>query len=147
MSAASSPSLGFLLRNAYAGLAEHVYGQLPARGFPEIRRAHSSLLRHVAPGGSRLTELAAAAGMAKQSMAYLAEDLTALGMLEAVPDPRDGRARLLRLTARGQALYDTLIALSGEAERRLEAQLGAQGLAALRHGLAETIARFPPGLG
>lgn len=143
MNAPSSPSLGTLLRGAYAALAAQVYGRLAGHGFPDIRRAHSSLLRHIAPQGSRLTDLAAAAGMAKQSMAYLAEDLTRLGMLESVPDPRDGRARLLRLTPRGQALYETLLLLSAEAEQALAQALGAAGLRSLRDSLQATIAQFP----
>lgn len=132
---AGQGTLGALLRDAYEWLAARVYGGLAARGFPEIRRAHSGVLRHIRPDGSRLTELAQAAGMAKQSMAYLVEDLAALGHVETVPDPEDGRARRVRLTARGRRLMEALLALSAEAERELAARIGARDAAALRRAL------------
>lgn len=132
---AAAGTLGALLRHAYDALAVEVYGGLAARGFPEIRRAHGGLLRHIPPQGARLTELAAAAGMTKQSMAYLVEDLARLGHLETRPDPEDGRARRVVLTARGRRLMATLLALGAEAEARLAARIGARDVAALRRAL------------
>lgn len=133
-------SLGALLRQAYEWLAEQVYGGLAARGFPEIRRAHGGLLRHIRPGGSRLTDLAQAAGMAKQSMAYLVEDLAALGHVEILPDPEDGRARRVCLTERGRRLMETLLALSAEAEAELAIRIGPREAAGLRRALEKLTA-------
>ena len=52
------------------------------------------------PGGSRITRLAAAAQVTKQTAGFLVEQLEAAGYVEKVPDPTDGRARLVRLTPR-----------------------------------------------
>ncbi|MBS7788879.1 MarR family winged helix-turn-helix transcriptional regulator [Roseococcus sp. SDR] len=128
-------TLGALLRHAYEALAEEVYGALPARGFPEIRRAHGAVFRHLPPAGARLTELAIAAGMAKQSMAYLVEDLARLGHVESRPDPEDGRARRILYTARGRRLLELLLRLSAEAELRLAARIGIEEAATLRRAL------------
>lgn len=132
---AAARTLGALLRRAYEALATEIYGGLAVRGFPEIRRAHGGLLRHIPPQGARLTELAAAAGMTKQSMAYLVDDLARLGHVGTRPDPEDGRARRVVLTARGRRLVATLLALSEEAEARLAARIGADEVAALRRAL------------
>lgn len=129
-------TLGALLRAAYEALQQQVYGDLAARGFPEIRPAHSALLRHIAPEGSRLTALAAAAGIAKQSMAYLAEDLTAHGIVTAMPDPADGRARLITLTSRGRRLIRLLLRRGAAAEARVAGRIGAAELERLRASLA-----------
>ena len=135
MSTTPRRTLGTLLRAAYEDLAEHVYGGIAARGFPGIRRAHGGILRHIPAQGARLSDLARSAGMTKQSMAYLAEDLTRLGHLESIPDPADGRARILRLTPSGQALLQALTALSAEAEAAMAARIGPARMAALRRAL------------
>jgi hypothetical protein len=89
-------TLGSLLRRPYGALEARAYGGLADRGFSEIRPAHSSVVRHIAASGSRLTDLAARAGMTKQSMAYLVESLARDGFLSVGPDPLDGRAKLVR---------------------------------------------------
>ncbi len=128
-------TLGALLRLPYEALQKEVYGALAARGFPDVRPAHSAVFRHIAPGGSRLTVLAERAGMTKQSMAYLVEGLQQAGLLRSLPDPLDGRARIVRLTKRGRAALDTLLALSAEAEARVAERLGARDAATLRRVL------------
>jgi DNA-binding MarR family transcriptional regulator len=133
-------TLGALLRLPYAALVDRVYGSLAGRGFPEIRVAHGAVLRHIRPAGSRLTELAERAGMAKQSMAYLVEDLAGLGFVATAPDPSDGRARLVRLTAKGRKLMATMLALSAEAEAEFIAKVGAADMRTLRRVLEKVVA-------
>jgi DNA-binding MarR family transcriptional regulator len=133
-------TFGALLRLPYEALQARVYGGLAARGFPEIRPAHSSVFRHIAAGGSRLTDLAARAGMTKQSMAYLVESLERGGFLSTVPDPADGRAKLVLLTTSGRRVWNALIALSGEAEADLAEQMGRERFALLRTLLEEASA-------
>ncbi len=53
--------------------------------------------------GTRLTELAARAGITHQSMGELVAALVDSGYLRRVPDPGDRRARLVAPTARGVA--------------------------------------------
>lgn len=130
-------TLGALLRLPYEALQARVYAGLAARGFAEIRPAHSAVFRHIAPGGSRLTDLAARAGMTKQSMAYLVDSLERDGFLSVLPDPADGRARLVRLTARGRKVWDALLALSAEAEAAIAAHLGEDRFRAFRTLLEE----------
>jgi DNA-binding MarR family transcriptional regulator len=102
--------------------------------------AHGAVLRHIRPAGSRLTELAERAGMAKQSMAYLVEDLAGLGFVATAPDPSDGRARLVRLTAKGRKLMATMLALSAEAEAEFIAKVGAADMRTLRRVLEKVVA-------
>jgi len=128
-------TLGALLRLSYEALQREVYEGLGARGFTDIRPAHSAVFRHLSPGGSRLTALAERAGMTKQSMAYLVDGLERAGYLDSTPDPRDGRARIVRLTARGQAVLMVLLELGAAAEARLAARIGARKAAAMRSAL------------
>lgn len=130
-------TLGSLLRAAYARLADRLYGDLAAQGYPDIRPAHSAVLRHLPEEGARLTALAAQAGMTKQSMAYLVGYLEEQGYLAQKPDPADGRARVVKLTARGRRLLDTMLQLSADLEARLAAKLGRARIDELRAALAE----------
>ena len=128
-------TLGALLRLPYEALQREVYGGLAARGFPEIRPAHSAVFRHIAPEGSRLTALAERAGMTKQSMAYLVDGLAAAGHLTSTPDPVDGRARIVRLTPKGEGVLAALLALSAEAEARVAERIGEKRAGKLRRYL------------
>jgi len=138
-------TLGALLRLSYESMQREVYGALAERGFPEIRPAHSAVFRHIAPGGSRLTGLAERAGMTKQSMAYLVESLQQAGLLHSLPDPNDGRARIVRLTPRGEAALETLLALSVEAEARIAGRVGTRRAAELRRTLEQWVTALEAG--
>ena len=67
----------------------------------KVGAAHVHITRHLALQGSRLTELAQAAGMSKQAMADLVDQCEAWGLVAREPDPRDARARLIRFTPLG----------------------------------------------
>ena len=141
-------TLGALLRLPYEALQREVYGGLAARGFPGIRPAHSAVFRHIGPDGARLTALAERAGMTKQSMAYLVDGLEEAGHLRSAPDPNDGRARIVRLTAKGERVLDALLDLSAEAEARVADRIGKRRAAKLRRALEEwvdALEAMPPG--
>lgn len=133
-------TLGALLRLPYEALQREVYGGLAARGFPEIRPAHSAVFRNIAPGGSRLSALAERAGMTKQSMAYLVDGLEAAGHVASAADPADGRARIVRLTPKGEKVLAALLDLGAAAEARLAERIGAKRAAKLRRALEEWVA-------
>lgn len=133
-------SLGSLLRLPYSALQSRIYGALPAHGYDDLRAAHSAVLRHIDPEGSRITTLAERAGMTKQSMGYLVDSLVGAGYLALGPDPLDGRAKLARLTPRGEGAIEVLLELSAQFERDVAAKLGKTRMAQLR-ALLEDMAR------
>lgn len=133
-------TLGSLLRLPYNELQEAVYGALPAHGFDDLRTAHSAVFRHLDPDGTRMSTLAERAGMTKQSMAYLVENLRETGYLVVVADPADGRAKLVQLTRRGKQAMQTLIALSQEFEDWLAGMLGTAKVKRLRDLLEQVSA-------
>src|SRR5205085_8578929 len=54
--------------------------------------------------GDRISELAARVGVSKQAMGETITELERRGYVERMPDPRDGRATLIRRTERGWAV-------------------------------------------
>jgi DNA-binding MarR family transcriptional regulator len=92
-----------LLRVALDQALDAVLAQVgPAH--PGLRPAHLQIFRFDGIEGSTTAALAAHAGMTKQSMHELITHLEQHGYLTREPDPRDTRARLVRLTPSGRAL-------------------------------------------
>jgi len=134
------PNIGMLFREPYLAFSAELLRRLNALGHRELRAAHLVVFQHIDPAGSRLTDLAARAQMTKPSMAYLVEHLEKSGYVTRVPDPTDGRARLVRLTARGwEEIEDALDIIAG-LEEELGAALGAARLGTLRELLHEAAA-------
>ena len=61
-------------------------------GFDEFRSTHTALLSNLSLDGASLTTVARNAGMTKQAMGRLAEDLMRLGYIRSTPDKADRRA-------------------------------------------------------
>ncbi|MBS1700849.1 MAG: winged helix-turn-helix transcriptional regulator [Armatimonadetes bacterium] len=128
-------TLGALLRRPYDALAAEVYQGIEDSGHPAIRPAHGRVFRHILPSGSRAVDLARAAGMTKQSMAALVEDLDKAGYVALVPDPSDGRAKLVQLTAEGEKVQAEIIRRSAEVESRWASELGEEQWQSMREAL------------
>lgn len=92
--------LGILLFVANRALEQRAFDAVVAAGITGITPAQARVAARIAPNGSRVSDLAAQARVTKQSAAALVEQLEAAGYVERVPDPTDGRARLVRLTTR-----------------------------------------------
>ena len=67
----------------------------------QVGAAHIHITRHLALQGSRLTELAASAGMSKQAMADLVDQCEAWGLVTREADAHDRRARRVVFSATG----------------------------------------------
>jgi DNA-binding MarR family transcriptional regulator len=116
--------IGALLRIPREAALRQVVAGLAAADFGDVRPAHFTVFQHIPPEGIRLTALADAALMTKQSMGYLVDDLEALGYVERVPDPTDRRAKVVRLTARGRAVEETVRKVIWQIEADWAARLG-----------------------
>ena len=108
--------LGILLFVANRALEQRAYDAVVAAGISDITPAQARVAARIGPDGSRVTDLAEQARVTKQSAAFLVEQLEAAGYVERVPDPTDGRARLVRLTPRARRVVR---AADGEVQRVL----------------------------
>ena len=137
-------NLAILLREPFRAMSAELQGRLAARGHTEVRPAHGAVLQYLDDEGTRVTVLAERAGVAKQSMAQLVAHLEAHGYVERVPDRADGRAKLVRATARGREVFALARELVAEIDRRLEDRLGAAKVRRLRALLGELDAAVRP---
>ncbi|MER7072124.1 MarR family transcriptional regulator [Terrabacter sp. NPDC000476] len=92
--------LGILLFVASRALEQRAFDAVVAAGTTDITPAQARIAARIAPHGSRVSDLAEQARVTKQSAASLVVQLEEAGYVERVPDPTDGRARLVRLTPR-----------------------------------------------
>jgi DNA-binding MarR family transcriptional regulator len=136
-----------LLDDAFEDFSEELAQRVEAAGFTDIRPGHGCVFGTIDPEGSRLTELAERAHMTKQSVGEATSDLEQRGYLERVPDPVDGRAKIIRLTARGREAQAIGRRLIDEIEHEWAARYGEERVAALRDALeaitAERVGAVP----
>ena len=125
-------NLAILLRESFRAMNDAVLARLAAAGHAEVRAPHGLVLQYLDDAGTRVSVLAERAQITKQSMAELVAHLERHGYVERVPDPADGRAKLVRATDRGRAVFAVARDVAAAHERRLEAELGAGDVAALR---------------
>lgn len=120
-------------RHAESRIVEH----LRAHGFEDLTLAQGRLAARIAEGGSRVTELAEQAQVTKQTAGFLVNQLERAGYVERVPDPSDGRARLVRMAARGKAAQACAREMERVVEAEWEERLGPRRMRALREALAD----------
>jgi DNA-binding MarR family transcriptional regulator len=133
-----------LLEIASEAMFEDFRGELVAAGYGDIRPTHGCVFRFVRDDGLRLTELSTAAGMTKQSLGEIVDDLADRGYVERIPDPADRRAKLIRLTDRGKEAQAAGLRLFTKIESRWAERYGIERLAQLRHLLEEIAAAESP---
>jgi DNA-binding MarR family transcriptional regulator len=117
---------------------------LEEAGITDVRPTHGCVFRFVHGDGMRLTELASLAGLTKQSVGEIVDDLEGLGYLERYPDPTDKRAKLIRLTDKGLKAQATGFSLFKQLESDWAETFGAERIGALRSLLEEVaLAKAP----
>ena len=131
----ASATLGALLRRPYELMSEWLYAELASEGFHDVRPAYSAVLRNLPLAGTRISDLAARAGMTKQSMGYLVARMQKAGLVDVVDHAEDRRATNVLLTARGKKAVERGIALSRRYEAHLAAVVGEQSMTQLRSTL------------
>lgn len=105
-----------------------------------IRAAHTLLFPHIDLKGTRLTELARRLGITKQAVSQLVLELEEMGVLQRLPDPHDGRAKLVCfVTGEGQLGIASGVNLLLELERELSAEVGADTMTSLHEALTRLL--------
>lgn len=115
--------------------ADRIFRAVHDAGFDDVTIAQSRLMMGIDPGGTRLSVLAARAQIAKQTATALVDKLEQAGYVERVPDPTDGRARLVRMTPRAEAALPIARAEEDRIEAEWQAHLGTQRMEQLRQAL------------
>ncbi|WP_433629348.1 MarR family winged helix-turn-helix transcriptional regulator [Nocardia sp. CA-120079] len=130
--------MGLLMFIAHRSMEDRIFADLAESGYDDITVAQGRLAARIGPDGSRLTELAEQAQVTKQTAGFLVDQLERAGYVQRVPDPSDGRARLVVLSERGAKMAAYANSVADRIEAEWATHLGAQRMRQLR----ETMARL-----
>lgn len=129
------PYVGAMMRVVWQWVRDEMYTGVVAAGYDDLNAAHVGLWRYPGLDGMRPSQLAEEAGITKQSVNDLLGHLERHGYLRRAPDPDDGRARVIRLTAKGRRLQGTIYAEARAAQMRIAEILGPRRFAQLHDSL------------
>jgi DNA-binding MarR family transcriptional regulator len=123
--------LGVALFIPYRYMEDRIFRAIQDAGFNDWTLAQVRVFQRLTPDGSRLTDLAEQAQMSKQSAGVLVDQLERLGYVCRVPDPTDGRARLIVIEERGRRAAEVAMATSTEILAEWRAFLGTRNFTLL----------------
>jgi DNA-binding MarR family transcriptional regulator len=129
--------VSLLMFIASRAAANRIFEALLDKGFNDVTIAQSRLMMGIDPDGTRLSVLAERAQIAKQTATALVDKLERAGYVERVADPTDGRARLVRMTARAKSAIPHARAEEQRIEEEWRAHLGDKRMKQLREALTE----------
>jgi DNA-binding MarR family transcriptional regulator len=117
----NAPLLMFI---AYRSAEAQIMAWMVDAGFDDVTLAQARVFARLGPDGTRLTELAEQAQITKQSAGFLVDQLEKAGYVERAADPTDGRARLVRISAKGIAAQTEARLAEADVALRWEKHLG-----------------------
>jgi DNA-binding MarR family transcriptional regulator len=124
------------LRWALRAYNEEVAQRMQGAG-SQLRATHLAVLSHLDVEGTRQTALARRAGLSRQAVTLVLDELERLGVVKRHPDPHDRRAKLVRYTTAGLQELGSGQRLSRELEREFERRVGSARLQAALAVLGE----------
>lgn len=142
----TEPNLGLLLFIPYRFMESAVMTELKAHGH-DIPLNRARVFQRIAPGGSRLAELAEASQVSKQTVGSIVDELERSGYVRRVPDPSDARARLVTLTDKGHELVEISLPVVRDVEAAWASHLSPTRTRQLREillRLREITDSYPP---
>ncbi len=125
-------SVARLLHEAFNVCRDRVLDKLTSHGHPSINMSHGVVLRNMDLEGTPLSVVTKRAGLSRQAVAKVAGQLEALGYLTASRDPTDRRAKILKLSSKGVALFADSIEAYGAFEDELAQRIGRRRLEQFR---------------
>jgi DNA-binding MarR family transcriptional regulator len=130
-----------LLQEVKMGAVRKLHARLAELGHPNVREGYGCVFGFIdIENGSRLTELAERSGFTKQAVGEAVTELEKEGYVERLPDPTDGRAKIIKLTDWGVDAVVKGRRVFAEIEAEWADQLGSDLLATLREAVTKIAA-------
>lgn len=123
--------IGALLIVPFQVIRRRVYDALIEQGYDDLRSAHLPVFQWLDADGSRISVLAEASQMTRQSMGELIDYLERCGYVVRTPDPSDKRATLIQRTERGWEVNRISRAVVEQIEAEWAEELGQEAFAQL----------------
>lgn len=130
-----SPSLALLMFIAYRAGESRVFEAVRAGGFDDLTLAQCRIAQRLSRNGIRVTDIAEQAQVTKQTAGALVDELERAGYVTRIPDPSDARARLVSLSAKGEALCALAATEVSKVESQWRDHLGPELYCQLREAM------------
>lgn len=130
------PDLAILLVAANRVLVDRLQTGMADAGLT-MRPKWGFVIRALHRAPVPLAELARLLDVTKQAAQQTVDEMESAELVVRQPDPRDGRRKLITLTAQGQRVRDTALGISAD----LEAEIGESHATALRAALLKIVER------
>ena len=135
---ATRENLGYLLAKASQRWNELLEEGFAEAGFPEVKASYGSVLIPLfEEDGLRIGEIARRARLSKQTMTTMVRLCERDGLVERRPDPDDGRATRVHLTAKAKRFEPRAEDVLAALEREVGSLLGRRERDLLRRSLAD----------
>ena len=93
-------------------------------GYQPLNKTQSMMVLYISAGVQRPIEIARKMRLSRQAIRHIGNQLIALGMLRARPDPTDGRSVILAFTSKSSTLREFAEDAIRELERVLRSRIG-----------------------
>ncbi|MER9849084.1 MarR family winged helix-turn-helix transcriptional regulator [Mesorhizobium sp. M0106] len=127
--------IGWRLWQASRAWQTEFAAAMRAAGHHWFTEARAGLLGHIPRGGMRQSALIERSAISKQAIQQLLDGLETEGVLQRLPDPQDGRGKLVRYTRKGLDALRDGDRIKLQIERSYVARLGHERFAALMGAL------------
>ncbi|WP_292670813.1 MarR family transcriptional regulator [Nocardioides sp.] len=134
----STLNLGLLLFIPYRAMESAVLDELRAQGH-DLPISQARVFQRIGPQGTRMSDLARAAQVSKQTLGSIVDQLERRGYVQRVPDPADARGRIVTISPLGRRLVDLGRPVVEKVEAGWSARLGPEDTATLRRLLEELV--------
>jgi DNA-binding MarR family transcriptional regulator len=126
-----------MLLEAFRALDTEIVEALRDRAVGDLRPSQAAALLLIDRAGTRLSELAQRAQVTRQAMMQMVDQLQEMGCVRRTADLSDGRAKMVRLTAKGLRHRAEARRAIAAVEMRAKRLLGDRRYDALRGALAD----------
>jgi DNA-binding MarR family transcriptional regulator len=135
---ATRDNLGYLLAKASQRWNEQLQEGFAEAGYPEVKASYGSvLIPLLEEDGLRMGDIARRARLSKQTMTTMVRLCEREGMVERRPDPDDGRATRVHLTAKARGFQPAAERVLARLDRDARRSLGERRLGELRRSLEQ----------
>ena len=128
-----------LLERANRAFQTELVRKAHADGHTEVKMAHNSVFGTLHGEGARAADMAARAGITRQSMGEVIRDMVALDLLEMKADPDDRRAKIVTYSEHGMEVAWDGFEYLADLEERFEQEFGEQEYAIVRDVLERLV--------
>ena len=127
--------VGVLMFIAYRASENRIFDAVQRAGHTDFTVAQGRIAARIGPNGTRLSDLAEQAQVAKQTATALVDRLERAGYVERTVDPSDARARLVRIDTLGEEVIRVARAEEARIEAEWTEHLGVRRMKQLREAL------------